>query len=130
MTNATTIGTAHNFYDAVERRDFSACLSLLTTDCTVWNEHERIDRPARTVYDGTGPLWSAVNEMLYTERKCTAPGPAVTMAYLARGTTVRGKDFAVPVRARLLFGDDGLIKSIEEFFDPADMTALHTALAG
>ncbi|MFI2352196.1 nuclear transport factor 2 family protein [Streptomyces sp. NPDC019443] len=130
MTQENAIRVAKSFYDAVEQRNFDTASEILHSESTVWNEHERSDHPARPVFNGSHPLWSALAEFRYTERKYMATDHEVTVEYVARGTTVRGRQFAFPVTARLFLTSDGRgIRRIEEFFGLADSAAFQEVLA-
>ncbi|WP_317441127.1 nuclear transport factor 2 family protein [Streptomyces collinus] len=131
MTQKSPAHIVEAFYDALEQRDFETVLGVLREDAALWNEHERTDHSARFFFSSSNPLWSAVSELRYAERKYSVADQEVTVEYVARGRTVRGRHFAFPVTARLLLTSDGQgIRRIEEYFGLADAAAFQEMLAG
>ncbi|WP_157877400.1 nuclear transport factor 2-like protein [Streptomyces odonnellii] len=129
MTHESAMRIAEILYDAVEQRDFETVLGILDNDATLWNEHERSDHSAREFFGGSHALWSAVASLRYTERKYTPTEHGVSVEYVARGLTVRGRRFTFPVTARLFLSSDGhRIRRIEEFFRLTDAAAFQEAL--
>ncbi len=104
--------------------------AMLAAGCTIWNSVERIDRPARGVFDGTGPMWSALRKLRYTDRRFRDGRGRLVVDYVSLAVTSRGSTVATPVTVFLTFTADGLIERIEEQFEEAGLARLQEALSG
>jgi ketosteroid isomerase-like protein len=128
-TDAQVRQAADRLFAAITEGDVEAVADLWSDDVTVWHQGDERDsdktRALKVIRWYVGATTYRRYEVL--DRQVFDGG--FVQQHVLHCTSARGEDVALRVCLIVKFGDDGLIRRIDEYLDPADLAPLLSAKA-
>lgn len=124
LTRDRILAAADRLFAAITRGDVEAVAALWSDDITVWHQGDERDsdkaRALKVIRWYVGATTYRHYEVL--DRQVFDGG--FVQQHILHCTSVRGEDVALRVCLIVKVGDDGLIRRIDEYLDPAELAPL------
>lgn len=124
LTKDQILEAADRLFTAIAGGDVEAVAALWSDDVTVWHQGDERDsdkaRALKVIRWYVGATTYRHYEVL--DRQVFDGG--FVQQHILHCTSVRGEEVALRVCLIVKIGDDGLIRRIDEYLDPADLAPL------
>jgi ketosteroid isomerase-like protein len=115
------VATAHAVFDALDARDFDRFQAFFMPDAVIWHNFDNSEYTIPETAQILGAHMANMKENRYADRRyIAAPGGAVCQ-HVVRSKTHSGDSIELHSMMRM-FVENGRIRRIEEYFEPAQAT--------
>jgi ketosteroid isomerase-like protein len=113
--------TAHALFDALDADDFDRFASFFAADAVIWHNYDGLECSLQDTAARLKQLRAVMKDARYRERRYVSIADGAVCQHTLCMNTLDGQPVELHAMLRM-FLRDGLVRRVEEYFDPAQVT--------